>query len=76
MLGGHVARMGYGRRAHKLLLGKPEGKRSRGRPKIRWENNIFWDLKEVDYEGDWEILAQDRMTWRSYILVTVNLRVF
>ena len=24
---GHVARMGEGRRAHELLLGKPEGKR-------------------------------------------------
>ena len=31
----------------------------RGRPKIRWENNIIKDLKKVDYEGDWKILAQD-----------------
>ena len=46
--------MGKGRTAHKLLLGKSEVKRPRGRPKIRWEDNIFWDLKEVDYEGDWK----------------------
>ena len=33
-----------------------------GRLKIRWENNIIWDLKEVDYEGDQKTLAQDRVT--------------
>ena len=37
----------------KILLGKSEGTRSRGRPKIRWEGNIIRDLKKVDYEGDW-----------------------
>ena len=31
----HVARMGDGRKAHKFLLGKPEGKRPRGKPKMR-----------------------------------------
>ena len=35
--------------------------------KIRWENDITWDLKEVDYEDDWKALAQDRITWRAYI---------
>ena len=45
--------MGNRRRAHKLLLGKPKGKRPRGKPKIRWEDNIR-DLKEADYEGDWK----------------------
>ena len=36
--------MGDGRRAYKLLLEKPEGKRPRGRPKIRWEdNNLEFD---------------------------------
>ena len=47
----HVACMGDTRRAHKILLGNPEGTRPRGKPKIRWENNIIRDLKEVDYEG-------------------------
>ena len=35
---GHVARMGDGRRAHKLLQGKLVGKRH-SRPKIGWEDN-------------------------------------
>ncbi|KAJ9580787.1 hypothetical protein L9F63_024039, partial [Diploptera punctata] len=41
---GHVARMGNERRAWNLLVGKPEGKRPVGRPRMRWENNINYDL--------------------------------
>ena len=48
---GHVAQMRDGR-THNLLLGKLKGKNSRGRPKIKWEDNITWNLKEVVYEGD------------------------
>ena len=50
--------MGDGRRAHKSLLGKPEGKRPHGRPKIRWKDNIVRDLKEVDFEGVWKTLTR------------------
>jgi len=39
-LAGHVARMGEGRGVHRVLVGKPEGKRSLGRPRRRQENNI------------------------------------
>ena len=45
-MGGTFARMGERRRALKLLLGKPEGKRPHGRPKISWVDNIIRDLKE------------------------------
>ena len=48
----HVARMGDRRRVYKILQEKPEERRPRCRPKIRWENNIIRELKEVDYEGD------------------------
>mgnify|MGYP007063927382 CR=1 FL=1 len=54
--------MGDGRKAQKLLLGKPGGNLPRNRPKIRWEDNIILDLKEVDYEGEGKVLAQDRVT--------------
>ena len=47
----------------------------RGRPKIRCEDNIIRDLKEVDYEGDWKTLAQDRVTWRAYVLMAMNIRI-
>ena len=41
---GHVARMGEERGVHRLLVGKPEGKRPLGRPRRRWEVNIKIDL--------------------------------
>ena len=41
---GHVARMEEGRGVHKILVGKPEGKRPLG---SRWEDNIKMDLEEV-----------------------------
>jgi hypothetical protein len=42
-------------------VGKPEGKRTLGRPRRRWEDNIKMDLQEVRF-GDmgWIELAQDR----------------
>ena len=49
--------MGDRRRAHEILLEKPERKRLRFRPKIRWEGNIIRDLKEIDYESDWKTLV-------------------
>ena len=39
--------MGEGRSAFKILSGKPEGKRSLGRPRRSWEDNIRMDLKEI-----------------------------
>ena len=44
---GHLARMGERRGAYRGLVGKPEGKRPRGRPRRRWEDNIKMDLQEV-----------------------------
>ena len=32
---------------HRVLVGKPEGKRPLGRPRRRWEDNIKTDLQEV-----------------------------
>ena len=44
---GHVARMGEDRGVHRMLVGKREGKRPLGRPRLRWEDNIKMDLQEV-----------------------------
>ena len=60
---GHVARMEEGRGVHRVLVGKPEGKRPLGRPRRSWEDNIKMDLQEVGRGyGDWVELAQDRET--------------
>ena len=44
---GHVARIGKGRGVHRVLVEKPKGKKSLGRPRRKWEDNIKMDLQEV-----------------------------
>ena len=48
---GLEAKMKEGRNAFKILIGKPIGKRSLGRPKRRWEDNIRMALKEIGIRG-------------------------
>jgi len=49
-------------------VGKPEGKRSLGRPRRRWEDNIKMDLQEVGWDrGDWMELAQDSDRWWALV---------
>ena len=73
---GHVACMGKGRGVHRVLVGKPEGKRPLGRPRQRWEDNIKMDLQEVRGGcGDWMELAQDRERWRALVSTVMNFRV-
>ena len=65
---GHVARIGEDRGVHRVLVGKPEGKRPFGRPRRRWEGNIKMDLQGVGRgRGDWMELAQDRDGWRALV---------
>jgi hypothetical protein len=60
---------------HRVLVGKPEGKRPLGRPRRRWEDNIKMDLKEVGAgRGDWMELTQDRDRWRSLVGTVRNFR--
>ena len=73
---GHAARMGEGRGVHRVLVGKPEGKRPLGRPKRRWEDNIKMDLQEMGKGcGDRMELVQDRDRWQALVSTVMNLRV-
>jgi hypothetical protein len=68
--------MGEKRNMHRLLVGKPEGKRPLGRPRYRWIDNIKMDLLERRLGGvDWIGLAQDRYRWRALVNSVMNLRV-
>jgi len=61
---------------YRFLLGKPEGKRPLGRPRLRWGDNIRMDLQEIGYGYmDWIGLAQDRDRWRTLVSAVMNLRV-
>ena len=72
---GHVARMEEGRGVHRVLVGKPEGKRILGRPRRRWEDNIKIDLQKVGGGGDWMELAQDRDRWWALVNTVMNFWV-
>jgi hypothetical protein len=73
---GHVACMGEKRVAYRILVGRPEGRRSLGRPRRRWEDNIKMDIREVGWEDmNWIELAQDRDRWRALANAVMNLRV-
>ena len=61
---------------HKVLVGKPEGKRPLGRPRHRWEDNMKMDLQEVGRGcGDWMELAQDRDKRWALVSMVMNFRV-
>jgi hypothetical protein len=73
---GHVARMGEDRGVHRVLVGKPEGKRPLRRPRRRWEDNIKMDFQEVGGGcGDWMELAQDKDKWRALVGTVRNFRI-
>ena len=62
------------RGVHRVLVGKPEGKRPLGRPRRSWEDNIKMDLQEVGCEGMNCIdVAQDRDRWRALVNAVMNL---
>ena len=56
-------------------MGKLEGGRPLGRPRLRWEDNIKMGLREMGSGGmDWVDLASDRDTWRGVVKTVMNLR--
>jgi hypothetical protein len=47
----HVARIEKKKNAYRILVGKSDGKRPLGRPRLRWVNNIKMVLKEIEWDG-------------------------
>jgi len=53
-MGGAYSTHGRYEKCIKMLFGKPERKRSHGRPRRRWEDNITMDPRQVEWEVvDW-----------------------
>jgi hypothetical protein len=70
--------MGEKGNAYRILVGNPEGKRSLGRPRHRWVDNIKMDLRERERGwdgGDWISLAQDRDQRGALVKAVMNLWV-
>jgi hypothetical protein len=64
------------RNVYSIVLGKPEGKRTLGRPRRVWKDTIKIDLVEITWGGvDWIGVAQHRYKWRALVTAGMNLRV-
>jgi hypothetical protein len=74
-LADHGARMEKKRNARRNSAGTPEGKRTVGRPRRRWENDNKMDLREIWCSGimDRINLAQDMDQWRALVNTAMNL---
>jgi len=65
--------MGQGRGVYRVLVGRSESKRSLGRPRRRWQDNIRMDLREIGRDGkNWIRLAQDRVP--AFVNTVMNFR--
>jgi len=54
-------------------VGKPEGKRSLGRRRCKWDANIKMHLQDVGWEGtDWIDLVEDRDRYRNESLGSIK----
>jgi hypothetical protein len=63
---------GQGRQtnAHRIFMGNIFGKRSLGKTRRRWQDNIKFDVRKVSYEdGKWMELLQDCIQWQALVLV-------
>jgi hypothetical protein len=61
---------------YRVLMEKPEVKKSLGRPIHRWTDNIKMDLQKVGCGGIyWIDVAQYRDRWRALVNVVMNFRV-
>ena len=63
---GHVSRMNETRSVKKIFEGKLEGKGGRGRPRLRWINDVEDDLRNFRVKR-WRTKALNREEWASIV---------
>ena len=60
----HVERMGDDRLPKRAAELREQGRRRRGRPRLRWEDCVKRDVKKAEEEGDWKKKTGDRGGWK------------
>ena len=70
--GGHVERMADDRLPKRVAELREQGRRRRGRPRLRWEDCVKRDVKKAGEEGDWKKKTQDRVGWKRLADETVK----
>jgi hypothetical protein len=60
---GHIERMQDNAIPKKMLYGKLYATKRRGRPKMRWLEDVTMDLRKMGV-NEWRDRARDRETWR------------
>jgi hypothetical protein len=63
---GHVVRMNETRSVKMIFEGKLEGRRGRGRSRLRWINDVEDDLRVLGVKR-WRTKALERKEWASII---------
>jgi hypothetical protein len=69
---GHVERMTEDNNVQKIKRWNPMSKRPIGRPKTRWEDDIFEDIKSMNI-SNWKKVAQNRDSWKKVVEQARNL---
>jgi hypothetical protein len=68
--------MGAMKNAYRIVVGKSEGKRLRGRPRRRCEDNIRISRKDIGWvDVDWMHVSQGKVQWRAVVNVVIKLRI-
>lgn len=63
---GHILRMDAHDPTHKLTVGNPEGRRTAGRPKLRWLDGVGGDMRVLKVKN-WREKAKNKSDWRKIV---------
>ena len=66
---GHLVRMNNDRTLKKIFNTKPDGARSVGRPKLRWEDGVDQDMR-ILRSRNWKKIALNRDEWAKILKKT------
>jgi hypothetical protein len=63
---GHVIRLDQQSPTRRILVAVVEGKRKRGRPKLRWEDGVMDDARKLG-ERNWRNAARNKDGWQKLL---------